>query len=64
MSAIKRFFEKKKLDSKFKQAGSGHKLTEERKLQASSSSSKTDTRKPQTSSAARAGEAALARYCN
>ena len=29
MAAIKKFFEKRKMDAKFKMAGGGHKLTEE-----------------------------------
>ena len=31
MAAIKKFFEKKKLEFKFKTAGEGHKLTEDTK---------------------------------
>lgn len=65
MSAIKRFFEKKKLDTKFKQAGAGHKLTEDKPRQAAPSTDKSaQQRQQQTSSAAKAGEAALARYIN
>ena len=36
MSAIKRFFEKRKLDVKFKRAGGGHKLTEETRCSSAS----------------------------
>lgn len=62
MSAIKRFFEKKKLDTKFKQAGAGHKLTESQPRQYTLSSSKSAPQRQQpSSSAAKAGEAALAR---
>ena len=64
MSAIKKFFEKKKLDAKFKTAGSGHTLTE-----ASTSGQRRTSnpavpavRQQPTASTNRAGAAALARY--
>lgn len=38
-SAIKKFFEKKKLDVKFKKAGSGHVLTDDTRSKGASSSS-------------------------
>lgn len=61
MAAIKRFFEKKKLDIKFKKAGGAHSLTEEKKpVQASSS--KAPVRVAPAASAQRAGEAALERF--
>ena len=61
MSAIKRFFEKKKLDTKFKQAGGGHHLNETKRPSSASTSSKPTVRQAQSSGANRAGEAALAR---
>lgn len=65
MNKLKSFFEKKKLESKFKQAGAGHSLTESNNkasaLQTSKGNSSQGQRQEQTSSAARAGEAALAR---
>ena len=60
MSAIKRFFEKKKLDTKFKQAGAGHKLTDEQEKKQPVTQTQQHRQQPTTSSA-RAGEAALAR---
>ena len=61
-SAIKRFFEKKKLDTKFKVAGSGHKLNDAgAQRPTSSGSSKPTMRKQPSNSASRAGEAALLR---
>ncbi|XP_013400654.1 UBX domain-containing protein 6-like [Lingula anatina] len=65
MAAIKRFFEKKKLDVKFKKAGSGHKLTEDTRSLSPQPSQRPGTSqgRPQAESeAARAArEAALAR---
>ncbi|XP_022105559.1 UBX domain-containing protein 6-like [Acanthaster planci] len=61
MKKLQQFVEKKKLDHKFKQAGSGHRLDEQRQMPTVSSSQQQPTRLPPTQSAARAGEAALAR---
>jgi len=67
MAAIKRFFEKKKLDIKFKKAGGGHKLTEESQRSVPSvshSHGASGSRKPaagQTAEQQRAAAAALAR---
>lgn len=66
MSAIKRFFEKKKAEVKFRKAGPGHKLSDA--SSSSSSSSNTSVREnviprmPPPESAQRAGAAALARF--
>ncbi|XP_064633426.1 UBX domain-containing protein 6-like [Lineus longissimus] len=62
MAAIKRFFEKKKLDIKFKKAGGAHSLTEEKKPTVQASSSKALVRVAPAASAQRAGEAALERF--
>ena len=63
MAAIKKFFEKRKLDVKFKRAGEGHKLTE-----ASRQNRSIEERPPSTSprrgpsnAALTAAEAAMAR---
>ena len=65
MAAIKRFFEKKKLDIKFKKAGSGHKLTDDTRSapQPSSSRPATSGRGPMAQSQQQqmAAEAAMAR---
>ena len=64
MSAIKKFFEKKKLNAKFKTAGSGHTLAEASTSSQRRTSSPTvpTVRQQPTASVNRAGEAALARY--
>ncbi|XP_071082847.1 UBX domain-containing protein 6-like [Haliotis cracherodii] len=65
MAAIKRFFQKKKLDVKFKKAGEGHKLTEERQAapRPTGQMFASGSNRPQTTvDAKRAGEAALARF--
>lgn len=46
-SAIKKFFQKRKLDVKFKKAGEGHKLTEERPTTSRSSQQQASSRAPQ-----------------
>ena len=70
MSAIKNFFQKRKIDKKFKQAGEGHKLNEAsaigsqhgpNKTKNEGRPSTTDGRK-QNESTARAASAALARF--
>lgn len=66
MAAIKRFFEKRKLDIKFKQAGRGHSVADDKKQNAPSTSffgSKEPkvTQHVQSSSQQRAAEAALTR---
>lgn len=66
-SAIKNFFQRRKLDRKFKQAGEGHKLSEATGSFSSSSSSKSNQteqlkkRVAQGESSLKAAEAALAR---
>ncbi|XP_033105833.1 UBX domain-containing protein 6-like [Anneissia japonica] len=67
MKKIGQFFEQKKLDHKFKKAGEGHKLTDERPA-SSASSSNAGTSRPQTATrqissegAQMAGMAAVAR---
>ena len=64
MSSIKKFFEKKKLDAKFKTAGSGHTLTEASMSgqRRTSNPALPTVRQQPTASVNRAGEAALARY--
>jgi len=63
MNKIKSFFEKKKLDIKFKEAGAGHSLSEgPRQSQSSSRNAVPGHRQAPIASSARAGEAALARY--
>ncbi|XP_071941437.1 UBX domain-containing protein 6-like [Antedon mediterranea] len=67
MKKIGQFFEQKKLDHKFKKAGDGHKLTDERPTSpaaASSSSSRPQSAPRQVSSegAQMAGMAAMARF--
>ena len=66
MSLIKKFFQKKKLDIKFKKAGEGHSLNEERQAPTPSSSrghQAGPVRSPRApgEEARRAAEAALAR---
>ena len=69
MAAIKRFFEKRKLDIKFKKAGEGHSLTSDGGISpqsttsTSSNQSSTGSPKPPPSTAEQkmAAEAALAR---
>ncbi|KAK2142895.1 hypothetical protein LSH36_900g00005 [Paralvinella palmiformis] len=66
MAAIKRFFEKKKLDVKFKKAGGGHKLTEDTRsvpsVSAARGSNVTVERRARNAEETRkAAEAALAR---
>lgn len=66
MSAIKKFFEKRKLDIKFKKAGSGHTLSESKPRQSDShrpgtSGASNQPRGPPSDAAQRAREAALAR---
>jgi UBX domain-containing protein 6 len=64
MSAIKKFFQKKKLDAKFKKAGEGHRLADDTRA-APSTSSRPQSVQAQwsglTQEAARAAEAALMR---
>lgn len=60
MAAIKRFFEKRKVDLKFKKLGEGKKLTE---AEALASSTKQFDLKDKSGSASRmAAQAAMARY--
>lgn len=62
MNKLKSFFERKKLDNKFKHVGSGHTLSESRSQDAGSSRAQLPTqRQIPSSGASRAGEAALAR---
>ena len=64
MSLIKKFFQKKKLDIKFKKAGEGHSLNEERQAPTSSRGHQAGpVRSPRApgEEARRAAEAALAR---
>jgi len=64
MSAIKEFFKKKKLDIKFKKAGQGHKLTEQRAAPTPQNAPMTSPRRSSqglTEQQQRAAEAALAR---
>ena len=62
MNKIKNFFEKKKLDSKFKQAGAGQSLSQEKPTTAQPPRpSSSQQRQEPSSGASRAGEAALAR---
>ena len=65
MSAIKRFFEKKKLDRKFKKAGEGHSLTAARQPSASTSprasQAASSSYRPPTADQQRAAEAAMSR---
>lgn len=64
MSAIKKFFQKRKLDVKFKRAGEGHKLTDDTKSAGGPSSrpqSVQASRSGLSEEAARAAEAALIR---
>ena len=64
MAAIKKFFQKKKMDAKFKMAGEGHKLTEDTRSVPSTSlrpQSVQRSRAGPSQEAARAAEAALLR---
>ncbi len=66
MAAIKRFFEKKKLEMKFKKAGEGHKLTDDTRrmgggASAAAGASSSGYRPPPSSDSRMAGQAALAR---
>jgi len=61
MSAIKRFFEKKKLDTKFKLAGDGKRLTDQSSSKSHVEKKTPEHRQQPSASANRAGEAALAR---
>lgn len=64
MAAIKKFFQKKKMDAKFKMAGEGHKLTEDTRSAPSTSlrpQSVQRSRAGPSQEAARAAEAALLR---
>lgn len=63
MSAIKKFFQKKKLDVKFKKAGEGHKLTDDTRSAPSTSRSQSvqTPRSGPSEEAARAAEAAMMR---
>jgi UBX domain-containing protein 6 len=66
-SAIKKFFEKKKLDVKFKKAGSGHVLTEDTRSKGASSSNAAASRPSSsapTASQRMAAQAALMRNQN
>lgn len=63
MAAIKRFFEKRKLEVKFKKAGTGHKLTEDTRTKelGGRPSSSQSQRSQMSQEAQKAAEAALAR---
>ncbi len=70
MAAIKRFFEKKKLEMKFKKAGEGHKLTDDTRRVGGGSpaaaaggggASSSGYRPAPSSDSRMAGQAALAR---
>ncbi len=71
MAAIKRFFEKKKLEMKFKKAGEGHKLTDDTRRAGGSpaaaggggggGASSSGYRSAPSSDSRMAGQAALAR---
>ena len=64
MAAIKRFFEKKKLEMKFKKAGEGHKLTEDTRASTSGravAGSSAGARRDPTQDSRMAGAAALQR---
>ena len=65
MAAIKRFFEKRKLDIKFKKAGEGHSLTSDGGVSSQSTSTTSSTGSPRhlpsTAEQKMAAEAALAR---
>ena len=65
MAAIKRFFEKKKLELKFKKAGEGHKLTDDTRTAGTSGRAvagpSTSPRRDPTYDARMAGQAALQR---
>ena len=64
MAAIKRFFEKKKLELKFKKAGEGHKLTDDTRGGPSGravAGPSTSPRRDPTHDSRMAGQAALQR---
>ncbi len=64
MAAIKKFFEKRKLELKFKKAGGGHRLTEDTRSDSVASGSRpsaTVARNAPSNEAQRAAEAALNR---
>lgn len=62
MSALKKFFEKKKMDIKFKKAGGGHKLTENtRQVGLVSTQAASQPRAGPSSESKMAAEAAMAR---
>ena len=64
MAAIKKFFEKKKLEMKFKKAGEGHKLTDDTRAGASGrpvAGPSSGPRRDPTQDARMAGQAALYR---
>lgn len=58
---IKKFFQKKKVDAKFKLAGPGHKLAEEKKMLTSGSSHTAVPRSEPSTESRQAAAAALAR---
>lgn len=62
MSAIKRFFEKKKLNSKFKVAGSGQALNAPSSEKPKPGPSRSTERRPTTAAGAQAANAALSRF--
>ncbi len=62
MAAIKRFFEKKKLELKFKKAGEGHKLTDDTRGRGGAAAGPSSSpRRDPTYDARMAGQAALQR---
>lgn len=64
MAAIKKFFEKKKLDVKFKKAGEGHKLSDDTRMNRSIEvrpNTAGSSRSQPTAAAHTAAEAAIAR---
>ena len=64
MAAIKRFFQKRKMDLKFKTAGGGHRLTDDMSkdnVPTSSSMVPNQPRVPLSSSQKRAADAAMTR---
>ena len=64
MNKLKGFFEKKKLDNKFKQAGTGHSLSEPKPSSSAPQPARQNSsqhRQEQSSGPSRAGKAALAR---
>ncbi|KAJ8036074.1 UBX domain-containing protein 6 [Holothuria leucospilota] len=62
MKKLGEFIDKKKKDTRFKRAGQGHSLQEERKIPESSSASTTQVRRPPSQGSQQAGTAALQRF--